>query len=101
MAEDVVDAPAPALALDLPPRRAARVPDVVLAGEVLLLAARGVGPAAGTPRPVAHRIAVDRDPLAVQGQLADDVTELVEVWRLHERWLARREAARLVHAPVL
>ena len=101
VAEDVLDPAASALPFDLAPLRAARVQHPVLAAHVLRLLTLRVGTAARAPRAVAHRVAVDGDALAVQDQLARDVTELVEVGVVHRRRLAGREAVRRMHAAML
>src|SRR5215212_8683203 len=87
VAEDVLDPPTPALALDLPPHDAARMGDACT--RILLgLHAVRVMTAARTPRAVSHGVAVDGDLLAMQYELAGEAAQLIEVRVVERRGLA-------------
>src|SRR5690606_9920919 len=98
--EDVLDAAAAALPLDLPPGRSTGFANRVFAPQVFGLAALQVRATARTPRTVADGVAVDLDALAVEDEFAGEVTELIEVGIEHCGRLTRREPLRRVHAAV-
>lgn len=100
MAEDVLDAAAAALPLDLPPRRSTGFANRVLATQMFGLATLQVRAAARTPRTVPDGVTVDLDALAVEYEFAGEVTELIEVGIEHRGRLTGCEPLRRVRAAV-